>query len=534
MLKTLLKKQMLELNRGFFYNQKNGAARSKASCIVMIVLFALLMVGFLGGLFTYLAFSICGPLVEANVGWLYFSIFGLLSLALGVLGSVFNTYSGLYLAKDNELLLSLPIPVRYLLMVRLLGVYLMGLMYSAVAILPAVVVYYIVVPVDIAGIVGPVVLTLLLSLLVLFLSCLLGWVVAKLSTKLKSKSFISALLALAFIAAYYFVYFKASALLRELVQNAAIYGDRIHAKAYLLYLIGRVGEGDWLSMLLLTLIVAILLGATLYVLAKTFLQIATAQGGVAKAVYKAAPVRRKSVFSALLSKELRRFSSSANYMLRPEHAAAVHCRRCAADQRSNGGGCSTGCIRWQSGVHNDTAGWRRLHADRYERHGDPLCLFGRQKHLDRAVAPDRSLAGAQGKAQRPAASHGDPRVSLQHRSGADAAPGCIDSSARHTFATSVRMLFRLSRSIPRTAKSEFELDKRAAPDQIKRQRSARSACGLDLLDRSHCSVLLCGRTSWRCAVSRSMLCDHAAGYAAALWLAETTRKHRLSDVMSKN
>ena len=287
MLKTLLKKQMLELNRGFFYNQKNGAARSKASCIVMIVLFALLMVGFLGGLFTYLAFSICGPLVEANVGWLYFSIFGLLSLALGVLGSVFNTYSGLYLAKDNELLLSLPIPVRYLLTVRLLGVYLMGLMYSAVAILPAVVVYYIVVPVDIAGIVGPVVLT----------------------------RFISALLALAFIAAYYFVYFKASALLRELVQNAAIYGDRIHAKAYPLYLIGRVGEGDWLSMLLLTLIVAILLGATLYVLAKTFLQIATAQGGAAKAVYKAAPVRRKSVFSALLSKELRRFSSSANYML---------------------------------------------------------------------------------------------------------------------------------------------------------------------------------------------------------------------------
>ena len=70
MLKTLLKKQMLELNRGFFYNQKNGAARSKASCIVMIVLFALLMVGFLGGLFTYLAFSICGPLVDANVGWL--------------------------------------------------------------------------------------------------------------------------------------------------------------------------------------------------------------------------------------------------------------------------------------------------------------------------------------------------------------------------------------------------------------------------------------------------------------------------------
>ena len=55
---------------------------------------------------------------------------------LGAFGSVFNTYSGLYLAKDNDLLLSLPIPVRALMASRLLGVYLMGLMYSAVVILP--------------------------------------------------------------------------------------------------------------------------------------------------------------------------------------------------------------------------------------------------------------------------------------------------------------------------------------------------------------------------------------------------------------
>ena len=55
---------------------------------------------------------------------------GLLAVLLGAFGSVFNTYSSLYLSKDNDLLLSMPIPVRSIMASRLLGVYLMGLMYS--------------------------------------------------------------------------------------------------------------------------------------------------------------------------------------------------------------------------------------------------------------------------------------------------------------------------------------------------------------------------------------------------------------------
>ena len=77
------------------------------------------------------------------MGWLYFALMSLLAIFLGAFGSVFNTYSGLYFAKDNDLLLSLPIPVRTLMASRLLTVYLMGLMYSAVVILPAVIVYWV-------------------------------------------------------------------------------------------------------------------------------------------------------------------------------------------------------------------------------------------------------------------------------------------------------------------------------------------------------------------------------------------------------
>ena len=40
---------------------------------------------------------------------------------MGAFGSVFNTYSSLYLAKDNDLLLSLPIPLRVIISSRLLS-----------------------------------------------------------------------------------------------------------------------------------------------------------------------------------------------------------------------------------------------------------------------------------------------------------------------------------------------------------------------------------------------------------------------------
>ena len=98
MLGTLLKKQLYELNRGFFYDARKGKMRSKGAVALYIALYALLVVGFLGGIFTMLAFTLGAALVPAGYGWLYFVLFSLMATALGVFGSVFNTFSGLYMA----------------------------------------------------------------------------------------------------------------------------------------------------------------------------------------------------------------------------------------------------------------------------------------------------------------------------------------------------------------------------------------------------------------------------------------------------
>ena len=280
MLKTLLKKQMAEIFRNYFYDPKKNKMRSRGATIAYIVLYALLMVGLLGGIFALMAVGLCGPLVEGGMDWLYYLLVGLLAVFLGTFGSVFSTYSSLYLSKDNDLLLSLPIPVRCVMASRLLGVYLLGLMYAAVVIVPGVIVYWLTAPVTAGTIVGGVLMVLIVSVIVMVLSCLLGWVVARISLKLKNKSFITVLLSLLFLAAYYFVYYKAQALITLLVENAAVYGMKIRGSAYLLYLFGSVGAGDWLAMGIVTVTQAALLALTLWGIARSFLKIATATGSV--------------------------------------------------------------------------------------------------------------------------------------------------------------------------------------------------------------------------------------------------------------
>ena len=173
-------------------------------------------------MFTFLSLTFCGALSQAGMGWLYFLLMIGISIFLGAFGSVFNTYSGLYLAKDNDLLLSLPIRVRTIMTARLMNVYLMGTMYAATALLPALIVYWIVAGITVARIICGLLLFLMVTVIVLLLSCILGWVVAKISLRLKNKSFVTVLVSLLFIGGYYFFYFKANDFIRDIIQNAEI------------------------------------------------------------------------------------------------------------------------------------------------------------------------------------------------------------------------------------------------------------------------------------------------------------------------
>lgn len=315
MLRTLLKKQMTEIFRSYFYNSKKNQRRSRGSTIGLFLGFGCLMLLIAGALVVTFAISLCDAFAQQGMGWMYFVLMGLFSVAMGAFGSVFNTYAGLYLSKDNDLLLSMPIPVRCIIASRLLSVYLMGTLYAGIVYLPAMIVYWVRASASAAVICGSLLLFVLISLFVLTLSCLLGWVIAKISLKLKNRGILTALFSLIFVGVYYAFYFKAQDLISYLIEHATQIGDKIKGAAYPLYLFGCVGVGNWVAELTVGLTVFALFALTCVILSKSFLRIATATGKVARATYREKSVKAENADSALLRKEFRRFFGSANYML---------------------------------------------------------------------------------------------------------------------------------------------------------------------------------------------------------------------------
>ena len=314
MLKALIKKQFRELFQSYFQNRKTGKARSRGAIIGMFVLFAVVMLA-MCALFAALAFSLGVAMLPQGQDWLYFSIMSLLAIFLGVFGSVFNTYTTLYNAKDNDLLLAMPIPPAKLLASRLIGVYVLGLMYEAEVMLPAIIVYWLLVPVNAARILCPIALMLVLSLFVLSLCCVLGWVVALISARLKNKSFITVFVSLVFFALYYVFIFKANTYLQQITQHTDDVARAMRSWLYPFYQMGLAGAGNGLSLAIIALISAALFAVVYFVLSRSFLRIVTANRGEKKAVYREKPVKAAGVKAALLRREFKHFTASATYML---------------------------------------------------------------------------------------------------------------------------------------------------------------------------------------------------------------------------
>lgn len=316
MYKALLKKQMLEFASMWLKDKKTGKMRTGGSLIGFIVLFVFIFAS-LGFAFVSIALAFADAFLPVGLDWLYFAMMGMLALVLGVFGDVFNSFASLYLAKDNELLLSLPVTPSAILFVRMISVYLMGFIYEAIVFLPAVIVYWLKAELTFTKVLFPLLLLFLVGVIVVVLTCILGYGVAQISKRVKGKAFITVIASLAFITVYYVCYFRLNIFLQTVAANPDIIGDKVKGYAYPLYVFGLAGAGDVKSLLILLLIVAAVFALTYFVLSRTFIGIATDTGAGKKAALKEKDLHSKSsgVSAALLKRELKHLTSSASYMM---------------------------------------------------------------------------------------------------------------------------------------------------------------------------------------------------------------------------
>ncbi|MDO4343634.1 MAG: hypothetical protein Q4C50_02405 [Eubacteriales bacterium] len=316
MLRTLFKKQVWEMASFIYQDGRNGKRRSRAA----LVLYALLMVYIpciFGWLFFEMAGSLCPALVQMKLGWLYFALMGLMATALGVIGSIFMTYSGLYQARDNELLLSMPIAPWKILLVRLSGIYAISFIFEATVLIPAVFAYAGTVGMSVLTIIFDIAIILLLPLFASALSCVLGWllgiVAGHVSTRVKN----ILLVALSFVgilACYYF-YFRVMESLQAILIQAGALGKNVKLFLYPLYQMGLAMQGNAAAFGCFALMVLAASGLVYAVLDRSFVKIVTAKRGETKTVYREKTLKAGTKTGALLRKEWLRYLGSPVYMM---------------------------------------------------------------------------------------------------------------------------------------------------------------------------------------------------------------------------
>ena len=226
MIRALFRKQLRELGAAFLRSSKTGKARSRASAVGYALLFAVLVV-VLMLCFAGMALPLASVLLPAGLDWLYFASMGLTALLVSVLASAFTSYSGLFQSRDNELLLSLPIPPAVIFGVRVSTVYLACLIYLLMAWVPAVVCYGLLAAHPLAGVLCSIPMALVLAGAACILAVLLGWAVALANDRARHKSLVTVVCSLVFFALYYAGFLRVQDILDDLLADAAQSGAAV-------------------------------------------------------------------------------------------------------------------------------------------------------------------------------------------------------------------------------------------------------------------------------------------------------------------
>ncbi len=313
MLKTLMKIRL----QGILLKQTKSS--KKKNSLLKMVLFGLLLL-YVGVVFSVLFGMLFSTLVEPfhlmGIDWLYFALMAIIIIMLCFIGSVFLTHHEIYEAKDNELLLSMPIKNRDILLSRVFSILVLNYIYEILVAGPAFYVYITTCGMSIVQIIMFIIMFITLPLFVLALSCLFGWILAQILTKVRMKNAIIIILYIAFMGAYFYVVTSIEQYIGWLIAHGETIAQAIERGLFPLYHLSiALQDENMMSFLIYLLSVLIPFAIVIYILSIRFVKLATTKPIMKKVKYVAKPMKTNSIKKALLKRELKHFTSNAMVML---------------------------------------------------------------------------------------------------------------------------------------------------------------------------------------------------------------------------
>ena len=312
MLKVLIKSRLLALLDSLKQlggtRQKNKM-RNATSVIAVVIFLGITVVASVGVMF----WGYCSAFVAIGAPWAFWVISAIYAVTLCIVGSIFTVKSQIFESKDNDLLLSMPIPHKYIFISRMVVLLIVNYALAAAVLLPCLMVYCIQVGLSVGGAVGYIGVFLLLPFMSLTISTVVAWIISEISSRMRHKNLITIVMFLIFFGGYMYLSFSLADLMGE--SGALFNPEGLKNTLVFWWAADAVANGGFLSLLYFALSSLIPAAVTVFILDKTFIRIITTKKSASKVEYKGNKAKGTSIGLALLKKELLRFFTSVSYIL---------------------------------------------------------------------------------------------------------------------------------------------------------------------------------------------------------------------------
>ena len=299
--------------KAFFAAIKKSSGGKKGMGAFLAICIAFLVIAVEGMLFG--SWNMLAAFLETDFAWLYFALAGLLAFAFGIFGTVFTTQAQMYQAKDNDLLLAMPLKPSAIVGSRVFALYLLTMVFVVVVMMPAGLVYSFK-----CGFSGSFWLVFLIAMVLIGLltqavTCLLGWLLHFLLAGFRHKAIVATVFMTAVMILYFIGINQIENLMMLLVNNGGKIASAIQSFAWPFYALGVACFGEWLQLVMLALLCIGVFAVVTVILNVTFVKAMLVGGKTKRAAKQKRDDKVRSAMGAVCRKESKRFFTSTTYLV---------------------------------------------------------------------------------------------------------------------------------------------------------------------------------------------------------------------------
>ena len=313
-LKALMRVRLASFKQMYLGKSKTKSGKERNKALILIVLLVYVTVTF-GTMFVG-NFSMMAEAFHAQgLDWVYFAVWALLDFAVMFVGTVFTAKTQLYEAKDNDLLLAMPIKPRDILISRLFMILVMNAFINLIISGAAGIMWIVRYPVLPLGVIAFLLVSLTLPLFSLAMSALFGFLISLATRRVRNKSIVTTVFSLAFLAAYMYVINKSTTWIQSLSYTGGYVAEALRPVFLLRWIGEAVAKGDAKCLTLTLACLLVPFALAIVILDRTFFRNITTVRAAAKKEMKEQAYGGGKVSASLFRKEAARFVGSSGYML---------------------------------------------------------------------------------------------------------------------------------------------------------------------------------------------------------------------------